>query len=104
MCNRKVKQTVKHSVTKIQKKAEKQRLSTINLYKMTQIDLRTPTEIERDQRNDRICSMYSDLKKQDPEVSLHRCAVAIGEKEGVTPQTVKRVLTDAGLYTPTSND
>jgi hypothetical protein len=48
--------------------------------------------------------MYSDLKKQDPEVSLHRCAVAIGEKEGVTPQTVKRVLTDAGLYTPTSND
>lgn len=68
---------------------------------MSDIELRTPVEIERDERNKRICSMYVEIRTSEPDVTLNRAATAIANKEGVTPQTVKRILTESGLYEPT---
>ena len=52
-------------------------------------------------RDDRICQTYQQLRKENPDVSFHQVALALGDDFKLTAQMVKIILTQRGLYTPT---
>lgn len=68
---------------------------------MEQIELRTPLQKERAERNAKILEWFPVIRQENPDVSFHRIACAIAERVGCTDETVKNVIINAGLYTPT---
>ncbi len=69
--------------------------------KMTeQIDLRTPLQKARDEKHRSICDAYTELHTQNPECSHNRLCEVLGALFEMTPQGIKRVIINNGLYTP----
>lgn len=61
------------------------------------IDVRTPKERERDNRNDRICRKYIDLRTAYPNVKASRLCAMIGESEKLLPGTIRKILKEKHL-------
>lgn len=66
---------------------------------MTQIDLRTPREKERDQRHAAICNEFLTLTNQMPDAPTHRIFGLIADRHGMTIPGVRNIVIKAGLYT-----
>lgn len=62
------------------------------------VDLRTPTEIARDEKYQRICNAYLALSAKMPEASANRIFNHIAQNEGMTAVGVKNIITAKGLY------
>lgn len=66
---------------------------------MTQIDLRTAKEKERDQKHAAICNEFLTLKNQMPNAATHRIFGLIADRHGMTIPGVRNIVIKAGLYT-----
>lgn len=66
---------------------------------MTQIDLRTPKEKERDQRYATICNEFLELTNQMPDTATHRIFGLIADRHEMTIPGVRNIVIKAGLYT-----
>lgn len=64
------------------------------------LDLRTEREKECVKRRERICAEYRELTANRPEATVNRLFGFLAERHGMTPQGVRRIIVDAGLYTP----
>lgn len=62
------------------------------------VDLRTPAEIARDEKYQRICSAYLALSNKMPEASANRIINHIAQNEGMTAVGVKNIIIAKGLY------
>ena len=65
---------------------------------MTQIDLRTPKEKERDQKHAAICNEFLTLTNQMPTAATHRLFGLIDERHKLTIPGVRNIVIKAGLY------
>lgn len=62
------------------------------------VDLRTPLEIAREAKHQRICSQFLALSNKMPEVSANRIFIHIAQSENMTAAGVKAILVARGLY------
>lgn len=62
------------------------------------IDVRTPIEKARDERNKLICDNFLKYSNEMPTVAPHRIFRLIAEKVGMTVPGVKNVVVRNGLY------
>lgn len=62
------------------------------------IDVRTPIERARDERNKLICDNFLRMSNEMPGVAPHRIMRLIAEKVGMTVPGVKSVIVAQGLY------
>ena len=62
------------------------------------VDLRTQNEIVRDEKHQRICSVYLALREKMPKASANRIFNHIAHTEGMTAAGVKNIITSKGLY------
>ena len=62
------------------------------------IDVRTPIEKARDERNKRICNKFLQLSNEMPDCRPHRIFGLIAESVGMTIPGVKKIIVDNGLY------
>lgn len=65
---------------------------------MADIDIRTLSEIAREERYKRICSRYEELHASFPEAAPYRIMRLISVEEDMTVPGVKHVLEQKGLY------
>ena len=56
------------------------------------IDLRTPKERERDERNRQIRNEYRRLKSENPKTSDYRMFVALGRKYNLSWVSVRKIV------------
>lgn len=61
------------------------------------IDLRTPAEKERDERNARMAEQYKELRKQNPDASVQRICKAVAEQNGLSLPSVKNIMKTMGV-------
>ncbi len=69
------------------------------------VDLRTDFEKKREERQNRICDLYSqlhELHEAQPELAPHRIMTAVAKSQAMTTQGVRDILIRRGLYTPAS--
>lgn len=66
---------------------------------MTQIDLRTPREKERDTKHSQICNEFLTLRNQMPGAAPHRIFGLIADRHEMTIPGVRNIVIKAGLYT-----
>ena len=62
------------------------------------IDLRTPAERARDERNKQICDQYRKYIKEMPDIAPHRLFRFIAEDIGMTVPGVRKIIINAGRY------
>ncbi len=62
------------------------------------IDVRTPIEKARDERNKNICDSFLKYSNEMPEVAPHRIFSLIAGHVGMTVPGVKKIIIDNGLY------
>lgn len=62
------------------------------------IDVRTPIEKARDERNKLICDSFLKYSNEMPDCAPHRIFRLIAEKVGMTIPGVKKIIVDNGLY------
>ena len=68
----------------------------------TDIDMRTPAQRAKDERQDRVCARFRELYAHHPESSLHRIICTIADEVGMTYQGVKDILIARGIYVTSS--
>lgn len=65
------------------------------------IEFRTGAEIEKDKRWDAIASRYKELrKKSNNRISPSRIFVMIATERNISPQQIRNIVINRGLYTP----
>ena len=62
------------------------------------VDLRTPKEIARDERNESVCKMFLALVNEQPGAAPYRIFGAIAQSKGLSAMGVMRIVERAGLY------
>lgn len=62
------------------------------VFDISKVDMRTPRERERDQRNERICRKYLDLRTAYPDVKVSRICTMISESERLMCATIRKIL------------
>lgn len=62
------------------------------------IDVRTPIEKKRDERNKLICESFLKLSNEMPDCSPHRIFRMIAERVDMTIPGVKNIVINNGLY------
>lgn len=65
---------------------------------MTNIDLRTPIEIAREEKHKAICVAYSDLSKKYPRCKPYRLMSTLSRQFNMTVPGIKKVIEADGLY------
>lgn len=65
---------------------------------MNELDLRTLSEIARDERHKRVCSRFQELQIRFPEVAPHRIMRLISIEENMTIPGVRVILEKHNLY------
>ena len=63
-----------------------------------EVDLRTPSEKVRAERNEAICRMFLTLRNEQPGAAPNRIFCAIASKYGMTSMGVRRICERGGLY------
>ena len=66
------------------------------------VDLRTDFEKKREERQNRVCDLYSQLHEAQPELAPHRIMTAVAKSQAMTTQGVRDILIRRGIYTPAS--
>lgn len=61
-------------------------------------DLRTEMQVQRQERDAKICKMYATLRAQQPLVSRNRVLLAVAEEYGLVGMTVKLILRKNNAY------
>jgi hypothetical protein len=61
-------------------------------------DLRTEMQVQRQERDAKICKMYAQLRAQQPLVSRNRVLLAVAEEYGLVGMTVKLILRKNNAY------
>ena len=64
------------------------------------VDLRTPKERERDNRNESVCQLYLQLRNEQPQAAPYRIFSAIADRHNMSQMGVMRIVERAGLYQP----
>nr|DAN62607.1 MAG TPA: helix-turn-helix domain protein [Caudoviricetes sp.] len=67
---------------------------------MDKIEIRTPFEIKRDERNAKIRELYPQIVAENPGIAFNRVATIIAKMVGCTANTVKNFAIAEGYYTP----
>lgn len=62
------------------------------------IDVRTPIEKARDERNKLICDSFLKYSNEMPDCAPNRIFGLIAERVGMTIPGVKRIIVNNGLY------
>lgn len=60
--------------------------------------LKTNNELKKEAMHRKVISEYLSVKKEHPEVSSWRCMVYVADKQGITGQGVRQILTRHGIY------
>lgn len=60
--------------------------------------LKTDNELKKEAMHRKVISEYLSVKKEHPEVSAWRCMVYVANKQGITGQGVRQILTRHGIY------
>lgn len=67
---------------------------------MDKIEVRTPFEIKRDERNAKIRDLYPKIVAENPGISFNRIATTIAKLADCSANTVKNYAIANGLYKP----
>lgn len=64
------------------------------------MDLRTPTEKARQERDAKLCADYKELRENNPTCSDNRIFCALAEQNGLTIMGIKGIIKRNGAYIP----
>lgn len=64
------------------------------------IDIRTPTEIARDDKHRKICSDYLELSKEMPDCKPNRIFTIIAKNYCMSIMGISKIVKKYGLYKP----
>lgn len=64
------------------------------------MDLRTPTEKARQERDAKLCADYKELRESNPTCSDNRIFGALAEDNGLTIMGIKGIIKRNGAYIP----
>lgn len=67
---------------------------------MTTIDFRTASEQLRDDKHEKVCSMYTTLRNKYPKTAPSRIFMVIAGQVGMTSQGVRNIIIRNNLYQP----
>lgn len=67
------------------------------------LDLRTPIEKARDERNKNICEYFLKCSNEMPDCAPHRIFRLVAEKFCMTVPGIKNIVVANGLYQPQKN-
>lgn len=60
--------------------------------------LKTDFKLKTEAMHKKVISEYLSVKKEHPEISAWRCMVYVADKQGITGQGVRQILTRYGIY------
>ena len=60
--------------------------------------LKTDNQLKTEAMHKKVINEYLSVKKEHPEVSAWRCMVYVADRQGITGQGVRQILTRHGIY------
>lgn len=60
--------------------------------------LKTDNQLKTEAMHKKVINEYLSVKKEYPEVSAWRCMVYVADRQGITGQGVRQILTRHGIY------